>query len=119
MLDILTYIQSPLLDSALRDEVQSFLRSRDLPTEEKDITSFLDKRPDGVAFDDDKKTICFLEFTRAMDSREGWEARKEDEKIARYKYNLEFINELSEWDASQINFTVGVRGSISSLQVNC
>jgi len=114
MLDILTYIQSPLLDSALRDAVQSFLRSRDLPTEEKDITSFLDKRPDGVAFDDDKKAICFLEFTRAMDSREGWEARKEDEKIARYKYNLEFINELSEWNASQINFTVGVRGSISS-----
>ena len=66
-LDILTYIKSPLLDSALRDAVQSFLRSRDLPTEEKDLTSFLDKRPDGVAFDDDKKAICFLEFTRAMD----------------------------------------------------
>ena len=48
-----------------------------------------------------------------MDSREGWEARKEDEKTARYKYNLEFINELSEWNALQINFTVGMRGSIS------
>jgi hypothetical protein len=48
--------------------------------EENDITSFLDKRPHGVAFDDDKKVICFLEFTRAMDSREGWEARKDDEK---------------------------------------
>ena len=38
MLDILTYIKSPLLDSVLRDAVRSFLRSRDLPTEEKDIT---------------------------------------------------------------------------------
>jgi hypothetical protein len=46
----------------LRDAVQSFLRSRDLLTEEKDITSFLDKRLDGVVFDDDKKAICFLEF---------------------------------------------------------
>ena len=49
-----------------------------------------------------------------MDSREGWEARKDDEKTARYKYNLEFINELSEWNTSQINFTFEVRGSISS-----
>jgi hypothetical protein len=31
-----------------------------------------------------------------------------------YKYNLEFINELSVWNASQINFTVGVHGSILS-----
>ena len=43
-----------------------------------------------MAFDDDKKAICFLEFTRAMDSREGWETRKDEEKSARYKYNLEF-----------------------------
>jgi hypothetical protein len=82
MLDILPYIKSPLLDSMLRDAVLSFLHSRDLLTEEKDITSSLDKRPDGVAFDDDKKAICFLEFTSAMDSREGWEARKDDEKTA-------------------------------------
>ena len=59
--------------------------------QEKDITSFLDKRPNGVAFDNDKKAICFLEFIRAMDSREGWEGRKDYEKTARYKYNLEFI----------------------------
>ena len=98
MLDILTYIKSPLLDSVLREAVQSFLCTRDLPAEEKDITSFLDKRPDGVAFDDDKKEICFLEFT--MDSREVWEARKDDEETARYKYNLEFINELSKWNVS-------------------
>ena len=66
-----TDIKRPLLDSALKDAVQSFLHSRDLLTEEKDITSFLDKRPDGVAFDDNKKAICFLEFTRVMDSPEG------------------------------------------------
>jgi hypothetical protein len=63
MLDILTYIKSPRLNSTLKETVRSFLCSRDLPTEEKDITSFLDKRPDSVAFDDDKKAICFLEFT--------------------------------------------------------
>ena len=116
MLDILTYIKSPLLNSALRDTVRSFrvLCSRDLLAEEKDIMSFLDNRPDGVALDDDKKTIRFFEFTRVMDSREGWEVRKDDEKKNWYKYNLEFINELTEWNASQINFTVGVRGSIKS-----
>jgi hypothetical protein len=84
---------------------------------EKDIKSFLDKRRDGVVFDNDKKAICFLEFTRAMDSREGWEARKDEEKTCRYKHNIEFINdsshEGSEWSVSQINFTVGVRGSIT------
>ena len=72
MLDILIHIKSPtLLNGAVKETVRSFLCSRDLPAEEKDIKSFLDKRPDGVAFDNNKKAICFLEFTRAMDSREG------------------------------------------------
>ena len=50
-LDILTYIKSPLLNGAVRETVRSFLCSRDPPAEDTDIKSFLDNRPDGVAFD--------------------------------------------------------------------
>ena len=51
MLDILTYIKSPLLNGAVRETVRFFLCSRDPPAEDTDIKSFLDNRPDGVAFD--------------------------------------------------------------------
>ena len=70
----------------------------------------------GVAFDETKKKVCLLEFTRAMDAREEWEERKERDKTKRYAQILTFINDSSQggpkWEASQINFTVGVRGTI-------
>ena len=56
MLDILTHIKSPtLLNGAVKETVRSFLCSIDLPAEEKDIKSFLDKRPDG----DEEKTCRY------------------------------------------------------------
>jgi hypothetical protein len=50
---------------------------------------FLDKRPDGVAFDETKKKVCLLEFTRAMDAREDWEKRKEKDMTKRYAQYLD------------------------------
>ena len=51
-----------------------------------------------------------------MDTREEWEERKERDKTKRYAQILTFINDPSQggpkWEASQINFTVGVRGTI-------
>jgi hypothetical protein len=86
------------------------------PSNDTDVKAFLDKRPDGVAFDETKKKVCLLEFTRAMDAREEWEKRKERDKTKRYAQILTFINDSSQggpkWEASQINFTVGVRGTI-------
>jgi hypothetical protein len=69
-----------------------------------------------VAFGETKKQVCLLEFTRTMDTREEWEERKEMAKTKRYAQILTFINDPSQggpkWEASQINFTVGARGTI-------
>jgi hypothetical protein len=54
------------------------------PSNDTDVKAFLDKRPDGVAFDETKKKVCLFEFTRAMGAREEWEERKERDKTKRY-----------------------------------
>ena len=86
------------------------------PSNDTDVKAFLDKRPDGVAFDETKKKVCLLEITRAMDASEEWEERKERDKTKRYAQILTFMNDPSQggpkWEESQINFTVGVRGTI-------
>ena len=38
------------------------------------------RRPDGLAFDKEKKLCVFLEYTRAMDTNEDWAEKKEQEK---------------------------------------
>ena len=62
------------------------------------------------------KKVCLLEITRALDASEEWEERKERDKTKRYAQILTFINDPSQggpkWEESQINFTVGVRGTI-------
>ena len=59
--------------------------------------------------------VCVLEFTRAMDTQQDWERKKEKDKLDRYEYFLDFINNHSNgWNAKQINFTVGVKGSLST-----
>jgi hypothetical protein len=53
-----------------------------------------------------------------MDSSEDWETNKDSEKRARYAPVLDFFNSLPEnqgWTLLQLNFTVGVRGSISNV----
>jgi hypothetical protein len=52
----------------------------------------------------------------AMDSSEDWETNKDAEKRARYAPVLDFFNSLNQgWTLRQLNFTVGVRGSISNV----
>ena len=36
--------------------------------DETDINTFIARRPDGLAFDKEKKMSVFLEYTRAMDT---------------------------------------------------
>ena len=38
-----------------------------------DIDTFIAWRPDGLAFDKEKKSCVSLEYTRAMDTNEDWE----------------------------------------------
>ena len=84
--------------------------------EEVDINTFISRRPDGLAFDTEKKSCVFLEYTRAMDTNEDWADKKEQEKDDRHSSHLGFINYLNKrkksgWTATQINFTTEVRGS--------
>jgi len=48
--------------------------------EEKDMDTFISRRLDGLAFDKEKKSCVFLEYTRAMDTNEDWAEKKEQEK---------------------------------------
>jgi hypothetical protein len=112
--DILTHIGRDM--TTIQSKIKLFLERRGSPSNDTDVKSFLDKRPDGVAFDESAKKVCLLEFTRAMDAREDWEERKDTEKTKRYAQILAFINDPSQgssrWEATQTNFTVGVRGTI-------
>jgi hypothetical protein len=54
------------------------------------VSAFLDLRPDGYAVHQKSKRLAILEFTRAMDSSEDWEEKKDAEKKARYPL-LEFF----------------------------
>ena len=81
------------------------------------VSAFLDLRPDGYAVHKKSKRLAILEFTRAMDSSDDWELQKDAEKRKRYAPVLEFFNSLPDrqgWSLIQFNFTVGVRGSIST-----
>jgi hypothetical protein len=81
------------------------------------VSAFLDLRSDGYAVHQKSKRLAILEFTRAMDSSDDWELQKDAEKRKRYAPVLEFFNSLPDrqgWSLIQFNFTVGVRGSIST-----
>jgi hypothetical protein len=95
-------------------------RIRPLTAEElqSQVSAFLDLRPDGYALHHKTKRLAILEFTRAIDSSDDWEEKKDSEKRNRYAPVLDFFNSLQEregWTMTQFNFTVGVRGSISNV----
>ena len=84
------------------------------------VQAFLNLRPDGFALNVKKQEIAILEFTRAMDTDVQWEVRKDAEKRRRYAPVLDFFSasrKCASWKLSQINFTVGVRGSISTADI--
>jgi len=71
--------------------------------DDSDIDTFIARRPDGLAFDKEKKLCIFLEYTRAMDTNEDWAEKKEQEKNDRYSSHLGFINLLSHQERSGWN----------------
>ena len=86
-----------------------------VPKSDNELTlvadSFIDLRPDGYAVNDEKRIVSLLEFTRAMDTDDLWEARKDHEKRVRYAPALAFFDHLPNkdgWSMRQNNFTVGV-----------
>jgi len=105
----------------LRKDIEEYHLANGIDFVETDIDTFISQRPDGLAFDKEKKLGVFLEYTRAMNTNEDWAEKKEQEKNDRYSSHLCFINHLSNreksgWKASQINFTTGARGSLHTNQ---
>ena len=103
----------------LRKDIEEYHLAYGIDYEEKDIDTFISRRPDGLAFDNKKKICGFLEYTRAMDTNEDWAEKKEQEKSD--SSHLGFINHLSNreksgWKASQTNFTTGLRGCLHTNQ---
>jgi len=101
----------------LRKDIEEYHIAYAIDFDETDIDTFIARKPDGLAFDKEKKLCVFLEYTRPMDTNEDWAEKKEQEKNDRYSSHLGFINHLSHrgksgWKASQTNFTTGVRGSL-------
>jgi len=110
----------------LNEETAKFHARQNIFLTAAEITTFQGRTPDGVAFDAKGKQCVFLEFTCPMDSvlssDEGdWAEGKELEKSERYGLHRYCINNLSAlsgrpWNCSQINFIVGVRGSLKKIQ---
>jgi len=104
-----------------RKDIEEYHMAYDIDFDETDIDTFIARRPDGLAFDKEKKLCVFLEYTRAIDTNEDWAEKKEQEKNDRYSLHLGFINHLSNQEksgrqASQTNFKTGVRGSLHTNQ---
>jgi len=105
----------------LKKRIEKYHLAYNIDFEEGEQETFISRRPDGLAFDKEKKSCVFLEYTRAMDTNEDWATKKEQKKDDRYSGHLGFINHLSrreksDWKATQINFTTGVRGSLHTNQ---
>ena len=92
------------------------------------ITKFLAVRPDGIAFNAEDRECVFLEFTRPINSQMSsleeladWVEKKDITKDLRYENHRIFLKEYSDrklgrlgWTCTQANFTVSLRGSIKS-----
>jgi len=105
----------------LRKDIEEYHIEYGIDFDDTDIDTFIAWRPDGLAFDKEKKLCVFLEYTRAMDTNEDWAEKKEQEENDRYSSHLGFINHLSNreksgWKTSQTSFTTGVRGSLHTNQ---
>ena len=92
----------------LRKDIEEYHIAYAIDFDDSIIDTFIARRPDGLAFDTEKKLCVLLEYTRAMDTVEDWAERKEQEKNERYGPLLGFINHLSHreksgWKASQTN----------------
>ena len=64
----------------LRKDIGEYHIAYGIDFDETDIDTFIARRPDGLAFDKEKKVCVFLEYTRAMDTNEDWAEKKEQEK---------------------------------------
>ena len=68
----------------LRKDIEEYHITYDINFDATDIDTFIAWRPDGLAFDKEKKSCAFLEYTKAMDTNEDSAEKKEQEENDRY-----------------------------------
>ena len=127
----IAHIEPNLADAeAIAVKALDFLQTKGVSFDDAAVDAFLNKRPDGIALLWSKKKVVLLEFTRAMDTNDDFQSITEKRKTARYALHCEFIASVlnsnssqksdewgsetadAAWSATQINFTVGVRGAL-------
>jgi len=54
----------------LQKDIEEYHMAYEIHFDERGIDTFITRRPDGLAFDMEKKLCVFLEYTRAMDTNE-------------------------------------------------
>ena len=64
----------------LRKNIEEYHTAYAIDFDGTDIVTFIAWKPDGLAFDKEKKLCVFLEYTRAMDTNEVWAEKTEQEK---------------------------------------
>ena len=62
----------------LRKEIEEYHTAYTIDFDDTDIDT---RRPDGLAFDKEKKLCVFLEYTRAMDTNEDWQSERSRRKM--------------------------------------
>jgi len=83
-----------------RKDIEEYHTADAIDFDDADIDTFIARRPDGLAFDKEEKLCVLLEYTRAMDTKEDWAEKKEQEKNDRYSSLLGFIDHLSHREKS-------------------
>jgi len=61
----------------LRKDIEKYHTAYAIDFHNTDTDTFIARKPDGLAFDKEKKLCVFLEYTRAMDTNEDWAEKKE------------------------------------------
>jgi len=63
-----------------RKDIEEYHIAYGIDFDETDIDTFIARRPDGLAFDEENKLCVFLEYVRAIDTNEDWAEKKEQGK---------------------------------------
>ena len=72
----------------LRKDIEEYHTAYAIEFDDADIDSFIARRPDGLAFDNEEKLCVLMQYTRAMDTNKDWAEKKEQEENDRYSSHL-------------------------------
>ena len=76
----------------LRKDIEEYHVAYAIDFDDTDIDTFIARRPDGLAFDKEKRLCVFLEYTRAMDMNEDWAEKKEGASLGREEEKVRLEN---------------------------